>query len=302
MLTQHAASRALPPFSRNVTLALAAIALVLPGRAATAIMVPVRADLLGPGGEQTIGNIVADGGFAGNGTVGAGLRADFTFAKNFGYLDDHYGFDWVSVLTKQEFKSVADGGNNASALFPNPPNIDLIPQKDDSLPFYYNDNEWRTKNMFAGVQIHDERKYSRFLDVPSQPADRKFDFLTFLVVRDNGAYTLDGKKSFCVLAGFSWQYQGAARNPGDNRGTSTAVGAVAVNQDAIDTLTTALTSGGAQINDVETMFKADPFTGWSAMRGCKLVPEPTALSLLLVGLGLLMPWRHNGGRSPNASR
>jgi hypothetical protein len=140
-----------------------------------------------------------------------------------------------------------------------------------------------------------ERQYSRFLDVPNQPADRKFDFLTFLMVRDNGAYTLDGKKSFCVLAGFSWQYQGAAKNPGENRGMSTAVGAVAIDQNAINTLTTALASGGAHINDAETMFKADPFTGWSAMRGCKLVPEPTALSLLLVGLGMLMSRRWSDG-------
>jgi hypothetical protein len=301
MLTQNVTRRVVSLVLRNLSLAVAAIALVLPGRESAAIMVPVRADLLGPGGEQTIGTIVADGGFKGLGTVGAGLRADFTFAKNFGYLDDRYDFDWVNVLTKQEFKSVADGGNNASALFPNPPNIDLIPQKDDSLPFYYNDNEWRTKNTFGGVQIHADGEYSRFLDVPSQPADRKFDFSTFLVLRDHGAYTLDGKTTFCVLAGFSWQYQGAAQNPGDNRGTSTAIGSVTINQDAIDTLMKALNSEGAQINDAETMFKADPFTGWSAMRGCTLVPEPAAMSLLLVGLGMLWLWRRSGGRRLNAS-
>lgn len=275
-----------------------AITLLVPALLSAAVMVPVKAHVQGVGANQTIGEIVADGGFAGLGTVGAGLRANFNLAPNFGYLDDRYDFDWVSVLTKQDFTSVADGGNDASGLFPNPPNIDPISQESDNLPFFYNDNEWRVTNKYGGVQIHAEREYSRFLDVPSQPADRKFHFLTFLVLRDHGAYTLDGMKTFCVLAGFSWQYQGAARNPDDNRGTSTAVDSVTINQGVIDILSTALSSGGAKINDPETMFKAAPFTGWSAIRDCTLVPEPSTLGLLLTALAAMLPQCRRRSRAP----
>lgn len=56
-------------------------------------MVPVKAHVQGVGANQTIGEIVADGSFAGLGTVGAGLRANFILAPNFGYLDDRYDFD-----------------------------------------------------------------------------------------------------------------------------------------------------------------------------------------------------------------
>ncbi|HEV3165673.1 MAG TPA: hypothetical protein VGZ22_16720, partial [Isosphaeraceae bacterium] len=108
------------------------------------ITVPVQANVEGFAGLQTIGSIVADGGFAGTGTGGSGLRADFTFANNFGYLDSRYDFDWVNVMTKQDFTPVSSGGSGPSALFPNPPNIDPIPQEDDNLPFYYNMKEWFT--------------------------------------------------------------------------------------------------------------------------------------------------------------
>jgi hypothetical protein len=249
---------------------------------AAMITVPVRAMVQGFGGDQTIGTIVADGGFAGNGVAGSGLRADFTFANNFGFLDNRYDFDWVNVLTKQDFTTVANGGSGPSALFPNPPNIDPIPREDDNLPFYYNRAEWFDRNSFGGVQIHAERQFSRFLDIPNQPADRTFHFLAFLVLRDQGAYTLDGDTKFCVLAGFSWQYQGADGDFGRNRGTSTAIGSVAINQDVIDIINGAINSEGAKLDDFD---KSEKFDGWSAMRGCILeAPEPPSSILLSLGM------------------
>ncbi len=277
------------PFCVTQCLLLTVFTLFTGQLVSAAVTIPVQVDVGQAGNSQTIGTIVADGGFAGLGTVGSGLRADFTFADHFGFLDDRYDFDWVNVLTQQDFTSTDDGGSGPSSLFPNPPNIDPIPQEDDNLPFYYNQSEWFTNNTFAGVQIHEEGQYSRFLDIPNQPADRTFYFLSFLVLRDDGAYTLDGETEFCVLAGFSWSYQGAEGDFDSNRGTSTAVGSVTINQDVIDILTAGLQSEGAQIGGLD--FKSDRFADWSAESDCTLVPEPSSLLLLGWGFAGAFAWK-----------
>ncbi len=281
---------------RNITrfrnpfcvLTLAACALVsLPVRS-SALTVPVTVNVAGSGPNQTIGFINANGGFAGNGAVASGLRADFTFSNAFSSLDNNYDFDWVNVCTKQTF-----GVSGPSALFPNTPNIDPIPAEDDKLPYYYNSTEWFTNNEFVqGFPIHADNSSSTFFDIPNQPADRTFYFLTFLVLRDNGAYTLNGaSNTFSVLAGFSWQYQGADGNFNTQRGTSTVVSAVSINQDAVDIINGAITN-------------SPDFGNWTVTINPTLVPEPSTAFLVLVGYTSLLlrcSKRHAKARSTRES-
>lgn len=259
--------------ARQATLiALAGIlSLAAASAEAALVTVDVKAKIAGKAKPQTIGTIKADGGFTG---VPSGMNGFFEFAKGYGYLDDTYDFDWLNICT-------AEKGD--SGLFAKKPAFDPQPDPivagEDKIPFYYNDTEFHKNNKFSGKTIHEDGKSSQFIDFPKLPKDQGFEFSAFLAIRDNGKYSLSGKLETCILAGWTWKYDGDDKFGTGNNGTSTAIASITIDDKVVKLFGDCVTNN-------------DSFKGWSAVIGCELpknVPTPGALAVL--GLGGLLAAR-----------
>jgi hypothetical protein len=262
------------------------VSLVAGVASAGTLNVNIMANVMGYANPVQIGSITANDQFAGLGTGNVGLTATFNFGGSFGFLDNSYDFDWVQVVTAQ---TTPPGG---TAFFPGTlPTIDPIAsQNPDKYPFYYSKTEWNA-NTFAGQTIHVDSLSSTFGDVPKQTNGFVFNFSTYLVVRDQGKWSLSGTNGFDVLGGFSWTYTGSGTNflaDGTNQGSS-AVGS-------------ALNGGNAQVTQINTAI-ADAIAAsgndatyktWagSAVNTLVLVPEPSAGWFLLAATGVLISRRH----------
>jgi hypothetical protein len=275
-------------FPRLVRLSWTIVCLAATAASAGTLTVPVQASVQGSATPQQIGSIAVNDQFAGKGTVKAGLTATFTFANAFKSLDDKYDFDWVQVATSQTTPM------GSTAFFPGTlPTIDPKPSQDpDKYPFYYSMAEWNA-NTFAGQTIHTDNVSSTFGDVPAQINGFVFNFSTYLVVRDQGVWSLGGMKQFCVLGGFTWTYSGAGAtiSATDNQGSSAVGmaipgGPIAAAQ--IDTINSAIS------NAVTASGNDATYVTWknAAINNCVLVPEPSALPLAAWACLLLLTFRN----------
>lgn len=255
------------------TMMIGALAGVLMfGAAADAAVVEIKvhAKIAGKKDPQHIGTVKADGGFK----HASGMNAMFKFEKGYGYLDDTYDFDWLNICTAEK----GDSGLFAKkpAFDPQP---DPIVKGEDKIPFYYNDKEW-SANKFGSSKIYEKGQFSQFIDFPKLPKDQAFDFSGFLAIRDDGKYSLDGKSQTCILAGWTWKYEGDDKfGGGKNNGTSTAIASIAIDDKVVKLFADCVTNN-------------DAFKGWSAVIGCELPKNvPTPGSLALLGLGGLLAAR-----------
>jgi hypothetical protein len=246
---------------------------------AETLNVPIKANVNGT--MQTIGGVSVNDKFPGANAdaVKSGLTATFSFETKFGFLDKYYDFDWVQIVTA-ETKPEDD-----ELFFPTPlPTIDPRPSDNpDKYPFYYSMKEWNDNEFIR--KIHEDGKSSIFDDVPNRPKGSIFSFTNFLVVRDNGKWSLGGKKMFCVLGGFKWTYSGDDGTLNKNRGSSTIGDAIAspVTAGNIDSINAAIANGAASAND-------DDYRAWkmAATNSCTLVPEPPAVSAAFIALNGLL--------------
>ncbi len=244
--------------------------IIAPCRDGRALTILVRADLPGASGRPTIGTLVANNNFDGH---PSGMNGHFTFADRYAYLDKYYQFDWVNIVT--------DEPREASGLWPEYPAVDpqAPPQNnnEDDEPYYYNRGEW-DRNTFADETIHEEGKFSQFIDFPNQPETRTIEFMAFLVardIRDADKRQFDDKR-FCALAGWDWTYDGAEGDFDTRRGTSTVGSSIETRDPRVVDIINAAIANEAN----------DSFEGWAALHTCTLVPEPGTLALL-VGAGFV---------------
>lgn len=250
-----------------------ALAILLAAGAAHAAAtdIKVTGKIKGFDKAQQVGTIAVEVGKK-DGKKGEGhasfMNGYFTFADAFKKLDDTYDFNWINVVRKET--------GEASGLFSKTPNMD--PESEDTNPHYYTEAEWITNNKFGDRTLHEDRKFSQFIDFPKQPKERGFDFTTFLILQDHNKFVLDGKKQFLVMAGWEWNYQGDDKFDGDelpNNGVSTFGKEVTVNKTVMDLIAEALKNG-----------KDDRFKDWTALDSFTMVPTPG--SAILTGFGSLL--------------
>ena len=100
-----------------------------------------------------------------------------------------------------------------------------------------------------------------------------------MVRDDGGKYSLNGKPEFCILAGWTWKYEGDAMfNPPNTNGTSAALAAITIDATALKLVSDALAN-------------TEAFKGWTAAinRELREIPAPGGAALL--ALAGVAAWR-----------
>jgi hypothetical protein len=260
---------------RRVVWQVLLIAATFGGAAADAAMIDVKAKVAGVA-NRTIGSIATT-----DGAANTALKAKFTFANDYKFLDDWFDFRWVQLLIKNELDGVVQPADVDGAF----PQIDPQPNDnpapmDGPAPYYYNGKEWADK-MFGTTVIRADNDFSMLVDAPGPgwPGKTKLFFETFLVADDITA-NLVKDKEFIVLAGFTWTHDSGATN-GAPDNTNTAGAEFAVDDAAIGRINTAL--GNAM--------RGGNFNGWKPIKSDGLdflqCPEPASAGMLTVALVLL---------------
>ena len=269
--------------SRRVAWQAILVGAVLGGAVANAATIDVKVTASGAA-NQTIGTINTT-----DGAANAALKAKFTLANNYKFLDDWFDFRWVQLLIKNELDGVVQPAD-VDGAFPqiDPQPIDNPAPGDGPAPYYYNAVEW-TSGMFGADVIHSEKNFSTLVDAPGPgwPGKTKLFFETYLVADDLTA-NLVKDKEFIVLAAFTWTHDsGLTNGAADN--TNTAGAGFAVDNAAIGRINTAL--GNAM--------RGGNFNGWKPIKSDGLdflrCPEPASAGLLVVGMFVLMGRRRQEG-------
>lgn len=224
-----------------------------------------------------------------NVTVGKDKQADhlqgtFTFGKDQGVLDASYDFRWINVVVEaslkgKKLKKVSQLGDLA-AIDPAP--SDNPKPGDGPAPYYYNAPEWNSKK-FGSIDIRKDGEFSRFSDSPDGHSFDKVTFWNFLVVEGVGKTKWD-PKTFCVLAGYSWEYMSGTKwNPitEDYDDDVSAFGKELSVKDSLKTINVALANASV----------GGDFKGWKAVLDCNLTHVPTPGTLALLTLSGLVAIR-----------
>jgi hypothetical protein len=216
------------------------------------------------------------------------MTAVFQFQGGWGaILDPIYDFRWFQII---------NDASNPQNWFPtwngNRPNLPVVDppaggwdyQRNrggaDNSPYYENDDDGNTYAFpnFSGQyrnphpdtgsrDVHQETRWSTFLDAPSIPAGENVLFKTFLVAVLHGSNTITpGQQEFVKLAGFSWRLDGRATHQ-----DITKLG-------AIDPANVKEKIGRALVNS--------GFQGWNTIQLTQytMIPEPASLLALAIGL------------------
>lgn len=229
------------------------------------------------------------------------MTAVFRFQGNWGnILDPLYDFRWFQIIKQDSNPPRRWDYQNNRWIQPGVPVVDpprggwgyqygpggnptnrLPGEGADESPYYENDddgNQYAFPN-FSGQyngnhrdtgspNVHIERQFSTFEDMPGTDFDNPLEFQTILVVVLHGSNTFQqGQRNFLKLAGFDWEFQ--------------------VDQAGVRSIPrVAETNLANKKQDIRDALQNGGFVGWNSLqwRDFELVPEPASLTALAVGL------------------